>query len=207
MLLVESALPHGHSIEPLVIAALTGGVNCIQLRDRVVFEDDLRHAAIELRDITRGRASFVINDAPDIAQMLRLDGVHLPEAAFDLENRSRISWPFVVGRSVHSVDGAVRAQSAGADYIVAGNVFETHSHPGKDGEGLGFVKAICKAVTIPVLAVGGITPERVAGCIEAGASGVVVRSGIMLSDDITRAAKEYADCLAAAWSKRAAKNP
>jgi thiamine-phosphate diphosphorylase len=206
MLLVEASAPRGQSIEPLVISALNGGVNCIQLRDKAVFEDDLRHAALELRDLTRGRASFVINDAPDIARDLKLDGVHLPEAAFDLEDRGKISWPFVVGRSVHSVEGALKAQAGGADYIVAGNVFETHSHPGKDGEGLGFLMSICEAVTIPVLAVGGIAPDRISGCINAGASGVVVRSGILLAQDVMTTARQYSDSLTMAWLGRVNSN-
>jgi thiamine-phosphate diphosphorylase len=202
MLIVESAAPRGGSVDPLVSAAINGGVNCVQLRDRAAFEEDLRMAALELRDITRGRASLIVNDSPDIAKGLKLDGVHLPEAAFDLSDRDQIGWPFVVGRSVHSVESAKKAQNGGADYLVAGNVFETHSHPGKDGEGIGFLMSICKAVTIPVLAVGGITPDRVAGCINAGASGVVVRSGILLSSNPTQSAEGYWDELTKAWENR-----
>jgi thiamine-phosphate diphosphorylase len=199
MVLCETTAPSGGSIERIVIGALDGGATAVQLRDKMTLPEELKLAALELRDVTRGRATFVINDAPEIAIELRLDGVHLPEAAFDID-RTSIGWPFVVGRSVHNVECAVRAQEAGCNYIVAGNVFETDSHPGKDGQGIAFLAAVCRAVTIPVLAIGGISPANVPECIAAGASGVVVRSGIVNSSNPIAAAEGYWGALNSARS-------
>ena len=198
MLLVETTLPDGGPLDPVVVAAMTGGVNTVQLRDHATLPEDLEMAALDLRDITRGRARLIVNDAPETALRLRLDGVHLPEAAFDID-RAEIRWPFLVGRSVHSVDSALRAQEGGADYLVAGNIFETDSHPGKDGVGIEFLHEICAAAHIPVLAIGGITAANTPECIAAGARGVAVRSGILLADDPRAAAHTYRQALDAAW--------
>jgi thiamine-phosphate pyrophosphorylase len=201
MLLVETTLPGGGAVDRVVSQALDGGANAVQLRDRATLRDDLALAAMEIRDVTRGRGLFVINDAPDIASDLHLDGVHLPEAAFDID-RGSITWPFVVGRSIHTVECALRAEDSGCDYVVAGNVYETKSHPGKDGQGLDFLRAVCAAVRIPVFAIGGITAENTPDCIAAGASGVVTRSGILSSRDPRQAAAEFSSALASAWSER-----
>ncbi len=201
MLITETATPDGDPTWPIVSSAISGGVNMVQLRDRASMPDDFERAALEMRDVTRGRAKLIVNDSFNVMANLHLDGIHLPEAAFDID-RALVSFPVLVGRSVHSVEAAIDAQESGVDYLIAGNVYETHSHPGKDGVGLDFLCAICHSVSVPVLAIGGITPANITDCVGAGASGVVVRSGIMLSDEPACAARGYIDALCSAWAAR-----
>lgn len=84
-----------------------------------------------------------------------------------------------LGISVHSVEEAVRAQQLGADFLMAGHIFSTDCKPGLPPRGLEFLQQVCQAVTIPVYAIGGITPENAPLAIQAGAEGVCVMSGAM----------------------------
>lgn len=81
--------------------------------------------------------------------------------------------------SVHSVEQAVRAQQLGADFLIAGHIFPTDCKPGLPPRGLEFLGQVCRAVTIPVYAIGGITPENAPLAVKAGAAGVCIMSGAM----------------------------
>jgi thiamine monophosphate synthase len=110
-------------------------------------------------------------------------GLHLPETA------PFVKAPFV-GRSVHSVNAALRAEAEGCAYVVAGSVFPTASHPGGPVGGLELLRDIAAAVHIPVIAIGGINATNARSCIDAGARGVAVISAIFDADDPKRAAEE-----------------
>jgi len=112
-----------------------------------------------------------------------MTAVHLPEVA------PFIKAPFV-GRSVHSLHVAVRAEKEGCDYVVAGSVFPTTSHPGGPVGGVALIEQIAKNITIPVIAIGGITAANARSCIDAGARGVAVLSALMDADDPRAAAAE-----------------
>ena len=84
-----------------------------------------------------------------------------------------------LGVSVHSVEQAVRAQQLGADFLIAGHIFPTDCKPGLPPRGLEFLGQVCRAVTIPVYAIGGITPENAPLAVKAGAAGVCIMSGAM----------------------------
>ncbi len=99
--------------------------------------------------------------------------------------------PRLLGYSVHSVTSAKKAVQAGADYLLVGTMFPTSSHPDKTPEGLELLKAVAKVVSIPLIAIGGITPERVALCLQAGARGVAVVSGILESEAPYGSAQSY----------------
>src|SRR5205085_6260371 len=94
-----------------------------------------------------------------------------------------------MGRSVHSVAAAKAAEIDGAEYVVAGSVLETDSHPGQKPIGLAVLASIWKAVRVPVLAIGGIRPDRVGDCVRAGARGIAVLSEIMDAYDAKTAAR------------------
>ena len=83
-----------------------------------------------------------------------------------------------LGASVHAVDEAVRAVSLGASYLIAGNIYETGCKPGLAARGLSFLTEVCKAVPVPVYAIGGITPERLPEVLAAGAAGACMRSAL-----------------------------
>lgn len=114
----------------------------------------------------------VVNSRCDVALAVGAAGVHLPEADISCSQARRLVGPRrLVGRSAHSLSSAVAAQDDGADYVVFGPVFETPTHAGREPLGLEALRAVCSALRVPVLAVGGVSGSRVAACAEAGAAG------------------------------------
>ena len=149
-------------------------VDLIQVRepglDRLPLELLVR--AIDL--VSGPGTQVVVNSNIEIARKLRV-GVHLPEEGLAVtEARQALGPDALIGRSVHSIEAA-RA-TAGADYLIAGHVFETGSKPGRPPLGLELLAEMVTAAPAPVLAIGGITPERVASILETGAAGIAVMS-------------------------------
>lgn len=150
--------------------AVGRGASMLQLRDPVATTRALEREAGRLAGATG--VPVVVSSRADVALAIGAAGVHLPErdlpvaAARRLLGRGRL-----VGRSVHSVEGAIEAETAGADYVVFGSVFASESHPGQPVAGLEELRRVTAAVRIPVLAIGGVDAGRAAACREAGAAG------------------------------------
>lgn len=187
----EDALAHA------VEAAVAGGVNVVQMREKDLPVAEMTSLGRRLRAAIGGRALMVVNGPLQVALACGADGVHLPEAAGEVARPDR---PFLVGQSVHSRQAAVRAWEDCRDYLVAGPVYETPSHPGAPGVGPSLVREVTGAVAIPVLAIGGIVAARVAEVVGAGASGVAVISAILRSPSPERAAQELREVLETAWA-------
>jgi len=184
-----------------VEAAVSGGADAVQLREkdpdgRSLPASELSTLARRLREVTRG-ALLVVNGPLDVALKAGADGVHLPEGAPPVR---RPRQGFLVGRSIHSPVAARRAEAEGADYLVAGPVYETRSHPGREPAGLALIEQVTQIVRIPVLAIGGVTAERVEEVVRAGASGIAVISAILAAPDCENAARDLRGVLNAAWS-------
>jgi thiamine-phosphate pyrophosphorylase len=155
--------------------AVRAGVDMIQVRERDLDGGPLASLVAELVRLTRGTTTRVlVNDRLDVALACEADGVHLrgdsiPPAAA----RSMAPAGFLVGRSVRSADEAVAVVAQGVDYLIAGTVFPTASKAGlREWLGVEGLARICRAVSVPVLAIGGITPGTLPGVAEAGAAGV-----------------------------------
>jgi thiamine-phosphate pyrophosphorylase len=151
------------------------GVDLIQLRERGLEDVDLVAMAAQIRRETAGTpARLVINDRIDVALAAGADGVHLPARAVSgTRVRAIVPSGFLVGRSVHSTEEAVGAAAEGCDYVVFGTVFESAGKPaGHAVAGIEALSRVCAAVSMPVLAIGGITVDRVAEVVRAGAVGV-----------------------------------
>ncbi len=132
-------------------------------------------------------AQIIINDRVDVAVIARASGVHLPENGLPIEGTRRLLSPEPwIGRSVHSAAAARIAAAEGADYVILGPIWETTSHPGLVGIGL---SAIAEAKPARVIAIGGVTPERVAACLGAGAYGVAAITALWNQPDIRSAAQ------------------
>lgn len=174
-----------------VAEAVEGGVNVVQLREKDLDHESLVLLGRLLHDAIDGRSVLVVNSAADAAVEAGAEGVHLPEAAAFVRPPG-----LLVGRSVHSVEGARRAEAEGADYVVAGPVFPTATHPGSPGAGVRLIEEVSRAVSLPVIAIGGITPERVPEVMGAGAAGVAVISSVLRADDAWRAAVALREALA-----------
>jgi thiamine-phosphate diphosphorylase len=113
----------------------------------------------------------VISARCDVALATGAAGVNLPERDIGTEHARGLIRHGLIGRSVHSLEGAERAQVEGADYVIFGPVWRSASHPGVEAAGVSALERVARALRIPVLAIGGVTEERVAECHAAGAAG------------------------------------
>jgi len=176
----------------IVNKACNAGVKAVQLREKELPPKELLKLAQQLRTSTKkNKAKLFINDRYDIALLSKADGLHAPEKGI---MPSHIKYPqkIILGRSVHSLKSAIEAEQNGFDYIIFGPVFKTPSKV-KFGspQGIGKLKEVTASVTIPVFAVGGITPSKAKKCIDAGAFGVAVIREIMQSNNIARTVIDF----------------
>jgi thiazole tautomerase (transcriptional regulator TenI) len=140
------------------------------------------------------RAWVVVNDRLDVAMASGVRGIQVPSRGFELADVRRVaaSERLAIGHSVHDAGGAARAASAGADWCVAGHVYETPSHAARPGRGEQFVREVVAAAgPLPVVAIGGVTPGTVATLRRAGAHGVAAIRGIWGNPDPAVAVAEY----------------
>ena len=181
-----------------VAAAVDGGVDVVQLRDKEMPGAALLELAKQLREIVAGRALLLINERADVAMAARADGVQLGEAAMPIAVvRGIMGNAPIIGRSVHSVPGAGAAAESGADFLLVGTMFASNSHPGEEPSGPGLLSRIASAgVDIPMLGIGGINERNVGEVISAGAHGVAVITGILAHDDPRAAAERIKNSLA-----------
>ena len=134
---------------------------------------------------------LIVNDRLDIARACAADGVQLGSHSFSpVEARPLLDSRVAIGRSVHALDEAVRARDEGADFVLAGTVFESGTHPGLPGRGTAWLGEIVSA-GCPVVAIGGIQPGHVAAVLDAGALAVAVVSGVWSAADPGHAVALY----------------
>ena len=172
-------------------AAIAGGADVIQLRDKLVTDDELLAMAAELRDLTdeTGRI-FIVNDRPDIAAIVGGDGVHLGQHDLPTAEARLLLRPgAIVGRSTHTLEQAKAAVAEGADYIAVGPVFETDTKDAGPTVGLELLHEVARHVTLPIVAIGGITRENAKSAIDAGARTLAV-CGAICSSEKPQAAAE-----------------
>ena len=155
--------------------AVADQVDWIQLREKHLAARELAVLARRVIAIARsGQTKVLINSRLDAAIACGADGVHLPSDFLSLETVRSITPPgWLIGVSTHSLAEAQTAERAGANYVLFGPVFESISKQGYGSkQGLETLKWVCNHITIPVLALGGVTMENSESCIEAGAAGV-----------------------------------
>jgi thiazole tautomerase (transcriptional regulator TenI) len=139
---------------------------------------------------------IVVNDRVDVAAASGCGGAHLAYHSLSPSEARRVLSPIQrIGRSVHSLDEARRAEEEGADYLFYGHVFASGSKPGLPPRGTQELAQIVKAVRIPVIAIGGIRPENVAQVLDTGCAGIAVLSGITQAENPGRATLAYHDAL------------
>ncbi|MCH8061258.1 MAG: thiamine phosphate synthase [Chloroflexi bacterium] len=205
-LVTDRNITAGRDLEEVVEAAVAGGVDLVQLREKERPAGDVYLMAERLRAITRGKALLFVNDRVDIALAAECDGVQLGENAMPTSAaRAVCGGSLLIGRSVHSLEGAKRAEADGADLLVLGTIFPTGSHPGAATAGVELVQAVAEEVSVPVLAIGGINHDNVAAVIRAGASGVALISAISGSPDPETAASALKGRMLEAWTQVEAK--
>ena len=183
---------NGRTLVDVVKESLDAGVTMIQLREKSLDAGKFLEEAKELQALCRERhVPFIVNDNVDIAKAMDADGVHVGQddmAALDA--RAKLGTDKLIGVSAHTVEEALLAEKQGADYLGVGAVFPTSSKSDVGEMSYETLKAICEAVSIPVVAIGGIGRENVSRLAGSGICGVAVISAIYAQKDIRAAAAD-----------------
>jgi thiamine-phosphate pyrophosphorylase len=196
---VCDAHPRGEDPEPLLRAALSGGVDIVQLREK-----DLPRREIELAALTFRRlcdtysALFIVNDDPDLARACDADGVHIGQGdSPPAEARELLGPDAIVGLSTHSEEQLAASGGQPVDYVSVGPVWETPTKEGRPEVGLGLVGHAATAAPHPFFAIGGIDPGNAAEVVAAGARRLGVVRAIRDAAAPTAAAESLREALAA----------
>jgi thiamine-phosphate pyrophosphorylase len=191
---ITRAVPRLHR-DHLAVAqgALEGGARFLQFREKEMSTRELVETAAALLGLTRAfGAVLVVNDRVDVALSVGADGVHVGESDLPVAEARRILGSgAIIGASAATVESAQRAAAEGANYLGVGPIYQTGSKADAgEAIGLGPLAAIRAAVSLPLLAIGGINAENAAQVIQAGAHGVAVISAVSDAEDIARATAE-----------------
>lgn len=198
------AITDRRSCEPtplvdVVAELLDAGVTAIQLREKDLDDTELIGLAQPIAELCRNyEAKLFINTSDKVLQRSTMSivgaaGVHLPANAESVETiKARTGDNLYVGCSVHSLDAAQKRKTEGADFVTYSPIYRTASKPGYGpAVGIARLSEVAETVKLPVFALGGITPARVAECLAAGASGVAVMSGVMTPIGAGEQARRY----------------
>lgn len=182
----------GRRLVDVVRESLDGGVTMLQLREKTLDEANFLAEAKELQALCRERGvPFLVNDNVEIAREMDADGVHVGQSDMEAQDvRALLGPDKILGVSAHTVEQAVLAEKHGADYLGVGAVFPTGSKDDADDVSYETLKAICAAVSIPVVAIGGIAQSNVAQLAGSGICGVAVISAIYAAKDIQKASAD-----------------
>ena len=172
--------------------ALCGGVTIVQLREKNMAEEDFYQEAMIVKKLcARYRVPFLINDHVELACRVDADGVHVGQDDMAAGTvRAMIGPEKILGVSVQTVEQALQAEAAGADYLGVGAVFTTSTKQDACEVSIDTLKAICEAVNIPVVAIGGINKDNIMQLAGSGIAGVALVSAIFASKDIQRECRE-----------------
>ncbi len=175
--------------------ALEGGVDAVQLRLKNASARELFPLAKLIREIAaRVGAALYVNDRADVALAAGAAGVHLAGHSLPVAAaRAVLKPPFQIGVSCHSVADAIQAEAEGADYVYLGTIFPSPSKPDASPLGLEELNRARSEIGIPVIAIGGITAEKVGAVLSAGADGVAVISAIAGHRSPREAAEDLVD--------------
>ncbi len=182
----------GRTLTEVVKESLDGGVTFVQLREKSLEDDKFLEEAKELKELCKEyNVPFVINDNVDIAIAMDADGVHVGQSDMEAGDvRAKLGPDKIIGVSAENVEQAVLAEKRGADYLGVGAVFPTGSKDDAADVSYETLKAICEAVSIPVIAIGGINESNVNKLAGSGIVGVAVISAIYAAKDIKKATED-----------------
>lgn len=163
----------------MVSVVLRAGIRIIQYRDKDRTRRELYEEAARLRELTRSfNAVLIVNDHADIAAAVDADGLHLGQDDLPLKEARMVVGDMMIGISTHSLDQARTAETEGADYIGFGPIFQTTTKDAGSPQGLDNLSLIKQNVSIPVVAIGGISLETAQSVFNAGADAIAVATGI-----------------------------
>ncbi|RLQ92785.1 thiazole tautomerase TenI [Planomicrobium sp. Y74] len=174
-----------------IIGVIHPYIDFIHLREKTKRAKEVYEMVELLADKKVPLSKIMINDRVDVACASNVKGVQLAYHSLPVEIVKRKFMDLTVGCSVHSIEEAQIAEQQGADYVIFGHVYSTQSKPGLIPKGIEQLWSVSESVSIPVIAIGGITPTNSREVIEAGAQGVAVMSGILEAEDPLEAVKQY----------------
>lgn len=187
---------NGRRLVDDVRACLDGGMTFVQLREKdtehPLTHEELLKEAVEIRDLCHERrVPFIIDDDVDLALACGADGVHVGQSDMEAGTvREKIGPHRILGVSAGTVEEALLAEKRGADYLGVGAIFPTSSKDDAEVVSHETLKAICEAVSIPVIAIGGITRDNVTALAGTGIVGISVISAVFARPDIRAAAAD-----------------
>ena len=172
--------------------ALKGGVTCVQLREKELEEKDFLEEAYRIKEICKKyKVPFIINDNVDVMICCQADGIHVGQSDMKARQvRNLVGEDKILGVSVQTVEEAIEAKQAGADYLGVGAMFPTSTKPDAQDVSYETLKEICEAVDIPVVAIGGINKENIEKLSGTKVDGVALVSAIFAADNIEMECKE-----------------
>ena len=172
--------------------AIEGGITCLQLREKNMSEDKFLQEAKEIGALCKEKQiPFIVNDDVEVAVKTGADGVHIGQSDTDgAKARALLGPDKILGISARTVEQAQKAQADGADYLGVGAVFHTSTK--KDAHAVDFqtLKQICQSVSIPVVAIGGISKENLLQLKGSGVCGVALVSAVFAAEDIRKECRE-----------------
>ena len=198
--IADTSQMRGSELVDAVAAALRGGARVIQYRDKTT-RSQRRDEAGSLRELCNQYSSLlIINDDVSLAADVSADGVHLGREDIALEKaRATLGTEAIVGVSCYNqMSRAQRLVQGGADYVAFGSFFESPTKPEAVSADIGLITAAKRALQVPVVAIGGITPENGAALVIAGADALAIISGVFAQPDPEQAARRYAALFATA---------
>ena len=174
-----------------VEAALKGGATCVQLREKHLDDADMLAEAKTISALCRAyHVPFILNDNVPLAKLCGADGVHVGQKDMEAGNvRELIGKDKILGVSAQTVEQALAAERSGADYLGVGAVFSTATKQDAQNVGISVLKEICRAVSIPVVAIGGINAYNIKELKGSGIAGAAVVSALFAQNDIKAAAE------------------
>lgn len=195
--ILDRTVAAGRDLAELLDAVIAGGARMVQLREKTWPSGQLLPLAERLRARCReAGVTFVMNDRVDLAVALEADGVHLGQDDLPPRHARALLRPgMILGVSTHSVEQARRAQADGADYVAVGAMFPTGTKPDFELVGPALVRAVRGEIRVPLVGIGGITPENADQVIGAGADGVAVISAVCAASDPSAASAHFLDAI------------
>jgi thiamine-phosphate pyrophosphorylase len=192
------ARPGGEDPEPLLRAALNGGVDIVQLREKELPRREVELAALTFRRLCDTySALFIVNDDPDLARACNADGVHVGQDDMPAPDvRAAVGPDAIVGLSTHSEEQLKAAAGQPVDYVSAGPIWETPTKAGRPAVGLDLIRHAAANSPHPFFAIGGIDPSNAAQVVDAGAQRICVVRAIRNADDPTVVAEELRNAFA-----------
>ena len=192
-MITDERIGRGRSHLEIAEAAIRGGADVVQLRDKSVSSRGLYDIALQLRRLTReAEVPFIVNDRLDIALAADADGVHIGREDLPAPVMRRILGPGkILGISAETVEEALTAEREGADYLGVGPVFEARGTKPDAGEplGLDLIARIRRGCRLPIVAIGGIHAGNARSVLDAGANAAAVISAVASADDAAQAAR------------------